>query len=195
MNNRPSGKPGSMCTGGPLRNRVPKCRRRRQRPRRASTAAPEDRQVVAAVVGGDEVLVAVAVEVGRRHGEGTVRDRGATEHERRGCEAARRALEEDRQVATELVGRDEIMVPIAVEVGRSHREGTIRDRGAAENEWRGGEGPWRALEEDRQVPAVHVGGDEVLVPVAVEVGRRYGDGSSRDLEAAEDERRGGEAAG
>src|SRR6185503_3990234 len=142
MNNRPSGKPGSMCTGGPLRNRVPKCRRRRQRPRRASTAAPEDRQVVAAVVGGDEVLVAVAVEVGRRHGEGTV-----------------------------------------------------RDRGAAENEWRGGEGPWRALEEDRQVPAVHVGGDEVLVPVAVEVGRRYGDGSSRDLEAAEDERRGGEAAG
>src|SRR6185503_1936182 len=128
----------------------------------------EDRQVVAvahkeAAVRGDEVLVAVPVEIRRRDRGGRIRRPGAAERERSGCEAPGEELEEDRQVEnTEAdVRRDEVLVAVPVEVGRRDRGGPVRRPGAAERERSGGEAPGEELEEDRQVAASNVRRDEV----------------------------------
>src|SRR5262245_29136874 len=146
--------------------------RQRGRIEGAGGALEEDRHAVADLVGGEDLEVAVAVEVRGRDRDWLVEGGGRVERQRGRIEGAGGALEEDRHAVADRGRCEDLEVAVTVEVGGRDRAWVVDAGGRVERDCGRIEGALGALEEDRHPVADRVGCEDLEVAVAVEVGDR-----------------------
>src|SRR5262245_9832417 len=123
-------------------------------------------EIAGGAVGGDEVELAVPVQVGDGDGQRKLAGRDAD----LGLEGPIPVAEEDRDVVGPEVGDHQVELAVAVQVGHDDGARLVTDDKAL----LGLEGPVTIPEQDRDVVAVDVRGDHVGDAVAIQIGHRHG---------------------